>query len=172
MDPLMLNTTTRRGFILLAATATLAACSATIPVLPKSAASTPETLSDEEILTAINAVRRANGAPPWRYNDRLEAAARSQARLMAQKNTLSHDLGVTLRERVTAAGYLGAVGENVAKGYTSLQGAIEGWMASSGHRGTLLNHKFTEFGLAAARGPGGKLYWAMIAGGSFEAWMV
>lgn len=164
-------TTTRRGFIIMGAAAALAACSATIPVLPKSAASTPETLSDEEILAAINAVRKANGAPAWTYNTRLEDAARSQARLMARKNTLSHDLGVTLRQRVTTAGYIGAVGENVAKGYTSLSGAIEGWMNSSGHRGTLLSHRFTEFGLAAARGPGGKLYWAMIAGGSFQAWI-
>jgi uncharacterized protein YkwD len=168
MDPLML-TTTRRGFIVLSAAATLAACSTTIPMLPK-AASSPETLTDEEILTAINTVRRANGAPPWTYNTRLEEAARSQARLMAQKNTMSHDLGVTSRERVTAAGYLGAVGENVGKGYKDLQGVIGGWMDSSGHRGTLLSHRFVEFGLAAARGPGGKLYWAMIAGGSFDAW--
>lgn len=168
MDLPML-TTTRRGFLLLSAAATLAACSTTIPVLPKSA-STPETMSAEEILTAINAVRRANGAPPWTYNSRLEDAARSHARLMAQKNTMSHDLGVTLRQRVTAAGYLGAVGENVGKGYTDLQGVIGGWMDSSGHRGTLLSHRFVEFGLAAARGPGGKLYWAMIAGGSFDAW--
>jgi uncharacterized protein YkwD len=168
MDTLML-TTTRRGFILLTASAALAACSTTIPMLPKGA-STPETLTDDEILTAINTVRRANGAPPWSYNTRLEEAARSQARLMAQKNTMSHDLGVTLRERVTAAGYLGAVGENVGKGYKDLQGVIGGWMDSSGHRGTLLSHRFVEFGLAAARSPGGKLYWAMIAGGSFEAW--
>lgn len=161
--------TTRRSFLVLGAAAALAACASTIPMLPKGA-STPETLSDAEILAAINAVRAANGAPAWSYNPRLEDAARAQARLMAQKNTLSHDLGVTLRERVTAAGYLGAVGENVAKGYTNLQGAIEGWMNSSGHRSTLLNAKFTEFGLAAARGSGGKLYWAMIAGGSFDAW--
>ena len=163
-------TITRRGFIVLGTAAALAACSTTIPMLPKGA-STPETLSDEEILAAINTVRRANGAPPWTYNSRLEDAARSQARLMAQKNTLSHDLGVTLRERVTAAGYLGAVGENVGKGYKDLQGVIGGWMDSSGHRGTLLSHRFVEFGLAAARGPGGKLYWAMIAGGSFQAWV-
>jgi len=162
--------TTRRGFLVLSAAAALAACSATVPVVPKGA-STPEPLTDAEILAAINAVRRANGAPPWTYNKRLEAAARSQARLMAQKNTLSHDLGTTLRERVTAAGYQGAVGENVAKGYTNLQGALEGWMESSGHRGTLLSHRFVEFSLVAARGPGGKLYWAMIAGGSFQAWM-
>ncbi|MHA6691684.1 CAP domain-containing protein [Devosia sp. A449] len=161
--------TTRRGFLVLGAAAALSACAATIPMVPKGA-STPETLTDAEILVAINAVRAANGAPPWTYNGNLEAAARAQARLMAQKNELSHDLGVTLRQRVTAAGYTGAVGENVAKGYTNLQGALEGWMNSSGHRGTLLSHRFVEFGLAAARGPGGKLYWAMIAGGSFDAW--
>jgi uncharacterized protein YkwD len=168
MDRLMFDTT-RRGFITLSAALALAACSTTIPMLPKGA-STPETMSDEEILAAINAVRKANGAPPWTYNARLEDAARSQARLMAQKNTLSHDLGVTLRERVTAAGYLGAVGENVGKGYKDLQGVIGGWMDSSGHRGTLLSHRFIEFGLAAARSSNGKLYWAMIAGGSFDAW--
>lgn len=163
--------TTRRGFLVLTAASALAACSTTIPVVPKGA-STPETLTDAEILAAINAVRKANGAPPWSYNSRLEEAARTQARLMAQKNTLSHDLGVTLRERVTAAGYLGAVGENVAKGYPDLQGAIKGWMESSGHRSTLLSHRFVEFGLAVARSPGGKLYWALIAGGSFQAWTV
>ena len=162
---------TRRSFLVLTCAAALAACSTTIPVVPKGA-STPESLTDGEILTAINAVRAANGAPAWSYNPRLEDAARSQASLMAQKNTLSHDLGVTLRQRVTAAGYLGAVGENVAKGYPNLQGAIQGWMNSTGHRSTLLSKKFTEFGLASARGPGGKVYWAMIAGGSFDAWRV
>lgn len=166
-------TLTRRSFLVLASAAALSACASTIPVLPKSASgTTPETLSDEQILTAINAVRAANGSPPWTYNSALETAARSQARLMAQKNTMSHDLGVTLRERVTAAGYIGAVGENVAKGYPTLAGAIEGWMNSSGHRSTLLSKKFTEFGLAATPGPGGKMYWAMIAGGSFDAWRV
>jgi uncharacterized protein YkwD len=163
-------TTTRRSFLVLASAAALSACASTIPILPKGASS-PESLSDGEILAAINAVRRANGAPAWTYNPRLEAAARSQARLMAQKDTLSHNLGTTLRERVTAAGYLGAVGENLAKGYPNLQSTIEGWLGSSGHRSTLLSSKFTEFGLATARTGSGKLYWAMIAGGSFQAWL-
>nr|WP_314262050.1 CAP domain-containing protein [uncultured Devosia sp.] len=167
-----MTSVTRRSLIMLGAASLLAACSTTMPVLPKSAASSPETLSDDEILVAINAVRQANGAPAWTYNTRLESAARSQARLMAQKNTMSHDLGVTLRQRVTEAGYLGAVGENVGKGYTNLEGVIGGWMNSSGHRNTLLSTRFVEFGLAAARGDGGKLYWAMIAGGSYDAWRV
>ena len=161
----------RRSILVLASAAALSGCASTVPVLPKTA-SAPQALTDAEILQAINAVRAANGSPAWTYNKALETAARSQARLMAQKSTMSHDLGVTLRQRVTEAGYLGAVGENVAKGYTSLAGAIEGWMNSSGHRSTLLSRKFIEFGLAAASGADGKMYWAMIAGGSFDAWRV
>jgi len=163
---------TRRGFLILGAATTLSACAATMPALAPAAGNTPETLTDAQILAAINTVRGANGAPPWSYSQQLEEAARSQARLMAARNTLSHDLGVTLRERVTAAGYAGAVGENLAGGHKTLEAAIEGWLNSPGHRSTLLSHKFTEFGLAAARAGSGKIYWAMIAGGSFDAWRV
>ena len=126
-------------------------------------------------MAAINGTRKRNGKPPLRYNSHLEAAARLQADLMARKDRLSHDLGVTLRERVTEAGYDGAVGENVAGGQQTLEQAIQGWLASPGHRDTLLSTKFTEFGLAVARVPAGHksrygTYWAFIAGGPFEAW--
>ena len=161
----------RRAVLVLGAASLLSACASTMPVIP-AGGNTPETLTDEQIRTAVNAVRAANGAPAWAYNPRLENAARSQARLMAARNTLSHDLGVTLRQRVTEAGYDGAVGENLAGGHKTLESAIEGWMNSPGHRSTLLSHKFAEFGLAVARTSSGKLYWAMIAGGSFDAWRV
>lgn len=161
----------RRAVLAMGAASLLAACSATIPPLPASTSNRPEDLSREQIMAGINAVRKANGAPDWTYNPRLESAARSHARLMASKDTLSHDLGVTLRQRVTEAGYLGAVGENVAKGYKTLPDVIEGWLASQGHRNTLLSPKFVEFGLATARTGSGKLYWALIAGGSFQAWL-
>lgn len=163
---------TRRGFILLGAATTLSACASTLPDFVPAGGNTPETLTSGQKLAAINAVRAANGAPAWSYSQLLENAALSQARLMASRNKLSHDLGVTLRQRVTEAGYNGAVGENLAGGHSTLESAIEGWMNSSGHRSTLLSHKFVEFGLASARASTGKLYWAMIAGGSFDAWRV
>ena len=54
--------------------------------------------------------------------------------------------------------------------------AIDGWLASPGHRSTLLSDRFTEFGLAAARVGEGRdsrygIYWAFIAGGGYEAWL-
>ena len=136
----------------------------------------PAQLTQASILAAVNEARRANGNhKPMAYNGKLEAAARSQAQLMASKDQLAHNLGITLRERVTAAGYEGAVGENIAGGQQSLQRAIEGWLNSPGHRATLLSDKFTEFGLAVTRVAAGRksrygIYWCMIAGGSFDAW--
>lgn len=166
---------TRRGFIIIGAAGLLSACStAGIPI--KGATTTAE-LSTATIIAKINETRRLNGKPAWAYSSQLAAAARTQANLMASKDQLSHDLGITLRQRVTNAGYAGAVGENVAGGQRTLEQAIEGWLGSAGHRNTLLSTKFTEFGLAYAHVPAGKksrygTYWALIAGGSFDAWRV
>lgn len=142
---------------------------------PAPGATSPNQLTQAAILAAINSARKRNGAPPLRYNTYLEAAARSQANLMAKRDQLSHDLGVTLRQRVSDAGYDGAVGENLAGGQQTLEQAIEGWLKSPGHRATLLSTKFVEFGLAVAKvAPDRKsrygTYWALIAGGPFEAW--
>lgn len=162
-----------RRSLLILGSAFLAGCSAAIPPAP--GATSPNQLTQAGIMAAINGVRKRNGAPPLRYNSHLEAAARSQANLMAKRDKLSHDLGVTLRQRVTDAGYDGAVGENVAGGQQTLEQAIQGWLNSPGHRATLLSTKFVEFGLAVAKVPSGHksrygTYWAFIAGGPFEAW--
>ena len=121
-------------------------------------------------MSEINGTRAKYGKRPLSYNDRLESAARTHANLMASRNTLSHTVGGTLRARVTAAGYEGAVGENLGAGQSTLEDVITGWLNSRGHRSTLLSPNFAEFGLAAARSATGKTYWAFIAGGEFSAW--
>jgi uncharacterized protein YkwD len=169
-------TLTRRGFVLSATAMLLSACSS-VPTVVPSGSTAPPQLTRDAILSAINAARRANGNhAPLTYNIQLENAARSQASLMASKDQMSHDLGVTLRERVTAAGYKGAVGENLAGGQRTIEQAIEGWLNSPGHRATLLSDKFVEFGLAVAPVEAGRksrygIYWCFIAGGPFEAWL-
>jgi uncharacterized protein YkwD len=159
----------------------LAACASTgIAPAPSNVAShtSPQQLSQANILAAINGARRANGGhKPLAYNARLEEACRIQLRLMVEKDQLSHDLGKKLRARVTEAGYQGAVGENLAGGQQTLEQAIEGWLNSPGHRSTLLSDKFVEFGVAAQRVPADRksrygIYWCFIAGGPFEPWIV
>ncbi|HQZ11689.1 MAG TPA: CAP domain-containing protein [Devosia sp.] len=164
----------RRGFITLGAVSLLSACSPSMG--PVTTTTTPPRLTTAGIIAAINGVRAANGRKPLAYNNRLEDAARRQARLMADRDQLSHNLGKSLRQRVTDVGYDGAVGENVAAGQRSLEAAIESWLNSSGHRNTLLSDRFTEFGLAVASVPSGRksrygIYWAFIAGGDSAAWI-
>jgi len=158
---------TRRAFLVLGTAAVLAGCSATVR---PSGTTSPAQLSTETILAKINSTRRTYGREPLMYNAKLARAARTHANLMASRNNLSHTVGGTLRERVTVAGYVGAVGENLGAGQTTLEGVIEGWLGSRGHRSTLLSPNFKEFGLAAARSSTGKTYWAFIAGGEFSAW--
>jgi uncharacterized protein YkwD len=169
---------TRRAFIVLGAGASLSACgtfgvTTNVPV----GSTTPDELNQADILTAINEARRINGNhKPLTYNLQLEAAARFQANLMAQKDTLAHNVGYTLRERTDQQSYHGAVGENIAGGQKTLQQAIEGWLNSPGHRATLLSDKFVEFGLAEAHTPASIKskygnYWCFIAGGPVSAWL-
>jgi uncharacterized protein YkwD len=169
---------TRRAFIVLGAGASLSACTSIgVTTTVPSGNTPPQQLTQAAILEAINDARRLNGNhKPLSYNVQLEAAARFQADLMAQKDTLAHDVGYTLRERTDQQGYRGAVGENIAGGQTSLQQAIEGWLNSPGHRATLLSDKFVEFGLAEAHTPAGVKsrygnYWCLIAGGPVAAWI-
>ncbi|WP_374622227.1 CAP domain-containing protein [Devosia sp.] len=169
-------TLSRRGLFALALMPVLAACSSTVVPMPGPGAGlSPPQLTQGAILAAINGTRARYGKPPLRYNTQLESAARVQARLMASKDQLSHDLGLSLHRRVVDSGFVGASGENVAGGQRTLEQAIAGWLNSKGHRETLLSTRFEEFGLAVAAVPAGKnsrygIYWAFIAGGPYSAW--
>lgn len=128
--------------------------------------------AQDAMLAAVNDLRKRYRVGPLAHNVRLQEAAENQARMMAQRDTLSHDLGpgLGLRARMNKVGYHGVVGENVAAGYPNLQAVLDGWMKSAGHRRNLLRPAFTEFGLAYVTRPkrgkhGFSIYWAMEFGG-------
>lgn len=153
---------------LLAATG-LAGCSNFVP----DGVTTPALSTRVAVLEKLNAVRTANWVKPLRYDLRLEAAAQRQAELMAAKDSIAHDLGEPLRERVSAAGYHEAVGENLAGGQKTLEGVIAGWLNSPSHRSAMLNPLFTEVGFAVVTRPETKwkVYWATVFGGETEAFL-
>lgn len=139
--------------------------------LPEGSTSAPQ-FSQSLALQKINDTRRANGRDPVTWSSRLARASKNQTNLMASRGELSHSLGGSLRERVRAVGYIGAVGENLAGGQNTLEKAIAGWLQSSGHRNTLLSPRFTECGMAVSTGRAPyKTYWALIMGGDTNAWI-
>jgi hypothetical protein len=98
----------------------------------------------------------------------LDRIAMEQARAMAAKNDLSHDVLGPFNRRVAPAG-AGRAAENIAYGYDSFEKTLGQWIDSSGHRRNLLLHNASRVGIASARDASGKrIYWAMVIAGDYE----
>jgi uncharacterized protein YkwD len=108
-----------------------------------------------EVLATVNARREAVGAAPLVLDPRLNAAAQKHAEDMLARSYYDHrnPEGLQPRERVIQAGYRPfLVAENIARGHTTVEEAMDAWMQSRGHRGNLLNPAFTEMGVGCAVG--------------------
>lgn len=98
----------------------------------------------------------------------LNQAAAAHSVDQATRDRMGHDGsdGSRAGDRIARAG--GGVsrwGENVAYGYGSASGVVDGWMGSSGHRANILDPGFTRIGVAVARSANGTPYWTMVLGG-------
>lgn len=160
----------RRGLLLAAPALLLAGCTSMDTTTVSGPPAPPVPATPAEMAAAINALRRRHGRAALAFDGPLGEAARNQARLMAERDRLSHDFGpgLSLRDRVGAVGFAGPVGENVAGGQRTLGQVLEGWMTSGGHRSTLLSDRWTRFGMAMAPGRAGSRYgvfWAAVFGG-------
>lgn len=105
---------------------------------------------EQQVITLVNQIRAKNGLPALKSNWELCRIARYKSQDMKDKNYFSHtsptygtpfemirNFGLTYR----------TAGENIAKGYTTPQAVVDGWMNSSGHRANILNATYTEIGV-------------------------
>jgi uncharacterized protein YkwD len=111
----------------------------------------------------INAIRAEHGLPPLRSNPALAAVAREHSRKMSRERFFAHEDpgGDSVADRLRAAGlgYRG-LGENIARSRNApdpAAAAVEGWMASEGHRANILRDTFTETGVGVWRD--GEIYY-------------
>jgi len=122
--------------------------------------------NDASFATLINAVRADAGASPLAYNAKLDAAAQAHSDDMAATGVFSHtgSGGTSVGDRATAAGYVWtSIGENIAKGQTNENQAMNGWVNSAPHQANNVNTDFKEFGLART-GSGADTYWTLVFG--------
>ena len=113
----------------------------------------------------ISGFRRNNGLGPLHVDRELMRLAQEQARAMAARNELGHNVGVSFSERVRKSTIRArTVVENVAAGYHTLAEAFSGWRDSPGHRANMLTPEATRMGIAAVYAPGSKykVFWALI----------
>jgi uncharacterized protein YkwD len=98
----------------------------------------------------------------------LNRIALEQARAMAARDTLDHDVLGRFSGRI-APSRAGRAAENIAYGYESFDKTLDQWIASSEHRKNLLLHNASRIGIASARdGSGRRTYWAMEIAGDYE----
>jgi uncharacterized protein YkwD len=108
-------------------------------------------LDTVQVYSLINAYRNEQGREPLRVNPLLEQSARAKLYDMALEHYWSHNTkeGEEPWHFLKMQGYNYTVaGENLAQGFTSAQGLVDGWKASVGHKKNLLEPKFTEMGLS------------------------
>jgi uncharacterized protein YkwD len=113
----------------------------------------------------ISGYRSNNGLGPVTLDPELMKLASEQARTMAARDKLDHDVGHPFQERIQKSGYDAAVAvENISAGYHTLAEAFSGWRDSPPHRANMLNRSVTKMGIAAVYSPQSKykVFWALI----------
>lgn len=88
-------------------------------------------------------------------NPLLTEAAQMKANDMAEKGYFSHNSpdGITPWHWIEEAGYdFYFAGENLAVNFSDSEKVEEAWMDSPSHRENILNSKYTEIGIATAKG--------------------
>jgi len=94
------------------------------------------------------------------WNDLLEKAAEDKSKEMYDLNYFSHSSpdGKNVGDRLEFHGYAWqACGENLARGASTVEEAMKGWLESPGHCANIMNPDYQEFG-AAQYG----IYWTQV----------
>ena len=108
----------------------------------------------DAVVSAINAYRAKNGLPAFTVNEKLTDAAQAHSNDMACNNLFVHtgSNGSTAESRASAAGYSGAVTENVYGRNPAPTGqeAVTWWAtdpSDSSHNENLLSTNYIEIGV-------------------------
>jgi len=117
---------------------------------------------EAEVIRLVNEIRQQNGLQPLTANWELSRVARYKSEDMRDRGYFSHNSPTygTPFQMIKAFGIsYRTAGENIARGQTSPQAVVKGWMNSSGHRANILNASYKQIGVGyVAKGN----YWTQM----------
>ncbi len=118
-----------------------------------------------EVVRLVNIERQKAGLSPFTASSELSKVARVKSEDMAKNNYFSHT-SPTYGDPFTMMKSFGikynTAGENIAKGYSSAQSVVNGWMNSPGHRANILNPSFNKIGVGLYKTSNGTAYWTQM----------
>lgn len=105
---------------------------------------------ESEVVRLVNEVRVENGLNTLTEDWELSRVARYKSQDMRDNGYFSHTSPTygSPFDMIKNFGisYKGAA-ENIAKGYSTPEAVVDGWMKSSGHRANILNSTYTHIGV-------------------------
>lgn len=119
------------------------------------------------MLDSVNELRAASGLQPLELNARLNAAAATHSKDMANQNRAWHwgSDGSSLIDRGNRAGYAGTMlGENISETYETELETLSAWMLDPGSRGVILEPDAVNLGFAWYQQKNGKIWWTLVTG--------
>jgi len=135
------------------------------PSFYRSMAQAGAELDAQAAASMISGYRHNNGLPAVSLDPELMRLAEAQARAMAGRDKLDHNVGGPFNERIRRSGFdAKAAAENISAGYHTLAEAFSGWRDSPPHRANMLLKGATKMGIAAIYAPGSKykVFWSLI----------
>jgi len=120
---------------------------------------TPASQAERELFASVKQARLARGLAPLRWDDRLAAAARRHAEVMAERGSAQHGFagepGLTTRVKQEGA-HFSWLSENVTQGPTP-RFIHSQFMNSAPHRANILDRDMDSIGVGAVE-QGGQLF--------------
>jgi uncharacterized protein YkwD len=135
------------------------------PSFYRSMASAGATLDAGAAQAMISGYRQNNGLSAVALDPTLMRLADEQARAMAARNRMDHNVAGAFTDRVRKSGFDAKVAvENIGAGYHTLAEAFSGWRDSPGHRANMLRSGATHMGIAAVYAPNSKykVFWSLV----------
>lgn len=129
----------------------------TIPTLDSSV-----TAYEAEVVRLVNEIRVKNGLKELQQDWQLSRVARYKSQDMKDKKYFSHTsptYGSPFQMMKSFGITYKTAGENIARGYSTPEAVVNGWMNSSGHRANILNSSFTHIGVGYVSGGS---YWTQM----------
>ncbi|PHQ55683.1 MAG: hypothetical protein COC16_04695 [Lutibacter sp.] len=115
-----------------------------------------------EILNLINNHRTSLGLSKLNTLTIISGVADGHTDYMIEVGTINHDnfskRSQTLMDQADAI----TVGENVAYGYSTAQGVVNGWLNSASHRKIIENPNYTHFGISTEVNTKNRNYFTQI----------
>jgi len=112
-------------------------------------------VSSSAVVALTNQQRQQAGLSSLDTSSLLNQAAQAKAQDMFAKDYWAHIApdGTLPWTFITSTGYrYSAAAENLAEGFSTSSGVVNGWMGSAEHRINILNAAYTQIGVAAVNG--------------------